>query len=83
MNFYSILKTPTWMEMDAVFTDTGDDKMTVGMSASLQRPYYLIPMSGPSVQKTCQFGRERKGKSGNTTFYGENTSRVIYRHTCE
>lgn len=56
------------MEMDAVFIDTEDHAMTMGKSASLQRPYYLIPAPGSSVQKPCQYSRERKVKSGNMTF---------------
>ena len=35
--------------MDAVFIDVGDHAMTVGKSASLQWPHYLIPASGSIV----------------------------------
>ena len=54
--------------MDAVFIDTEDHAVTMGKSASLQRPYYLIPAPGSTVQKPCQYSRERKVKSGNMTF---------------
>lgn len=44
------LKNPTWVEIDAVFIDTGNHAMTMGKSATLQWPYYLVqclePLSG-------------------------------------
>ena len=61
------------MELDAVFIDVGGHAVTVGKPASLQWPHYLIPASGSTVQKPCQYSREREVKSGNVIFYGENT----------